>query len=59
MPYKVRRAKKYSRTWVIYDERTGAIVGHSIPPNAQRKASISARIRNHYDSVKKPKRGVT
>lgn len=52
MPYKVRRAKKYSRTWVIYDERNNQIVGHSVPPNAKWKATTSARIRNRYDQKK-------
>ncbi len=49
MPYKIRRTKKYSRIWEIYDERTGVVVGHSVPPDAKRKAGISARIRNRYD----------
>lgn len=52
MPYSVRREKPYSRTWVIYDERTGRVVGHSVGKDAKRKATISARIRNRYDKVK-------
>lgn len=52
MPYTTRRKKPYSRTWEIVDERDGRVVGHSVGPDAKRKASISARIRNRYDSQK-------